>query len=298
MTWMRDVPLAGRTRYGIGGPARRLRVVNSERDLAEALATLGGDPFQVLGAGANVLVSDRGPSEAVLILGGEFDFVRPGPAQVEAGAAAGLPGLVGCVRRAGRTGFAFLEAVPGTVGGALRMNAGSTETGLWDRVLWVNAMTAEGRKLRLTREDAGAAYRSVSVPENWVFLAGAFDAKPGPVQEIEREHMRRRRLKVKAQVYDLPSCGSTWKNPGGEHGSAWEVVARVGMRGARHGGAQISEKHANFIANLGGARAEDVVCLMRETRRRAHEQLGVWLEPEIRLWGFDSETLAALGAAS
>jgi UDP-N-acetylmuramate dehydrogenase len=298
MRWRSDVPLSGRTRYRLGGPARLFGVAGSEAELREALGSLGGEPHRLLGWGANLLVADQGVGEAVIVLEGEFDYLRLEADALEAGAAAGLPAFVGEARRAARHGMSFLEAVPGSVGGALRMNAGSAETGIWDRVRWVDAMRPEGETVRLTADDVRPAYRRVDVSTEWVFLGGSFDAPPGDARAIEDEHARRRRSKVETQVYDLPSCGSIWKNPGPPWGSAWELVDRVGMRGATRGGAQITEKHTNFIANLGTADAADVLWLMRETRRRVHEEIGIWLEPEIVLWGFDAAALASVGAAA
>jgi len=159
-------------------------------------------------------------------------------------------------------------------------------------------MTPDGEVVRITPEEAHATYRATEVAQEWVFLEGSFDAAPGDAAAIQQEHLDRRRSKVENQVYDLPSCGSTWKNPGPPHGSAWQVVEKVGMRGERHGGAQIAEKHANFIVNLGDARAEDIVWLMATTRQRAHEELGIWLEPEIQLWGFSAERCRSVGAAA
>jgi UDP-N-acetylmuramate dehydrogenase len=264
--------------------------------LRQAIESLGGGAYRVLGAGANVLVADEGVVEPVLILAGEFDFVHAEAGAIEAGAAAKLPALVGTARRESRTGFSFLEAVPGTVGGGLRMNAGSRDVWLWHRVEWAEAMTPEGEIVRLDAEEAGAGYRSVQVPELWVFVAGRFAAPAGDHGTIQEEHQTFRARKVVDQVYELPSVGSTWKNPGPPHGSAWEIVDRVGMRGARRGDAQIAERHANFIVNLGEARAEDVLGLMIETRHRAHDALGLWLEPEICLWGFEAERLQLVGA--
>ena len=298
MRWEADVSLAPLTRLGVGGPTPQLARTESEGDLREALAVWTGQPFRVLGGGANTLVADRGVDEPVLMLAGDFDCVRIAAEEVRAGAASPIPALVNAARRGGRVGWVFLEAVPGTIGGALRMNAGSIETGLWDRVVWVEAMTPQAETVRLTREDARPRYRGVDVPDDWIFLAGAFEAPPGDPEIVQQEHLERRRSKVKTQVYELPSCGSTWKNPGPPFGSAWEIVANVGMRGARLGEAVITEKHANFIANLGGASAADILGLMRETWRRAFEELGVSLEPEIRLWGFAEEELRAVGATA
>ncbi len=297
MRWERDVPLAGLARYRIGGPADRLGRPASRAELRAALADIGETGFEVLGTGANVLVSEAGLRQAVLVLGGELEFARVGAQSIEVGAATRLPALARLARTEARLGFRFLEAVPGTVGGGLRMNAGSRDAWLWHLAEWAEAMTPEGEVVRLTPAAARPTYRRVEVPESWVFVSASFAAEPGDPGEIMEAHREFRDRKVRDQVYELPSVGSTWKNPGPPHGSAWEVVDRVGMRGARKGDAQVAERHANFIVNLGAATADDVLDLMIETRRRAHESLGVWLEPEIKLWGFDAERLAAVGAS-
>lgn len=296
MRWQADVSLAAHTRYGIGGPTPRLGRPGSEADLRAALRGLEGRSFRVLGGGANVLVADRGVREPVLILGGELDRIRTGESTIEAGAAANLPALVGEARRSGRQGWSFLEAVPGTVGGGLRMNAGSRDVWLWHRVRWAEAMTPGGETVRVGPEEAGAGYRHVRLSASWVFTRACFDAPVGRPEAVREEHLRFRTSKVSAQVYELPSVGSTWKNPGPPHESAWRVVERVGMRGARRGDAQISDRHANFIVNHGSATAADVLELMAETRRRALEELGLALEPEIVLWGFEVEELRRVGA--
>jgi len=296
MRWEHEVPLAPLARYRIGGPAARVARPDSVEEVREALAELGDVGHRVLGTGANVLIADRGVDDAVLILGRGLERLDVAEATIEAGAATKLPALVGLARREARLGFRFLEAVPGTVGGGLRMNAGSRDEWLWHRVEWAEVVTDEGRLERLAPAEASPGYRTVGVPETWVFVGARLTATVGEAVEVEEAHLAFRARKVRDQVYELPSVGSTWKNPGPPHGSAWEVVDRVGMRGARRGDAQIAERHANFIVNLGEARAEDVLGLMSETRRRAREALGVDLEPEIRLWGFTSEELASVGA--
>jgi UDP-N-acetylmuramate dehydrogenase len=296
--WERDVMLSGLTRYGIGGPATRLARPGTRDELRKALLDVQGSTYRVLGGGANVLVSDEGVHEAVLVLGGSFDYVTESEETLEAGAAARLPALVGAARRHAREGWSFLEAVPGTVGGGLRMNAGSRDVWLWHRARWAEAMLPDGEVVRIEPGDADPSYRRIGIPDSWVFLCALFYAPPGDAQAIDEEHVAFRSRKVASQVYDLPSVGSTWKNPGPPIGSAWAVVDRVGMRGARRGDAQISEHHANFIVNHGSARAEDVLELMVETRRRAHEQLGVSLEPEICMWGFDSEQMRLVGSTA
>lgn len=296
MPWERDVPLARLTRYRIGGPTPRFAEAADREELRRLLRDLDGAPHRVLGSGANVLVADGGVREAVIRLGEGFEELRLREDHVVAGAAAKMPALAGLARRNALRGYVFLEAVPGTVGGGLCMNAGTTEDELWDRVERAEAMTPEGEVVRLTPEEAEPRYRGTGVPPAWVFLGARLEAERGDAEEIASRHRAFRSRKVEAQVYDLRSVGSIWKNPGPPHGAAWEVVDRVGMRGVRRGGARVSEKHANFIVNLGDARAEDVLGLMRETRRRAADELGVELEPEIRLWGFGPEERAAVGA--
>ncbi|MDH3732233.1 MAG: UDP-N-acetylmuramate dehydrogenase [Gemmatimonadota bacterium] len=297
MEWESDVPLAALARYRIGGCARRLARPDTIDEVKRVLAALEGGAHLVLGTGANVLISDDGVDEPVIILGRDFDRLTVSEGAIEAGGAARLPALANAARRQARKGFRFLEAVPGTIGGGLRMNAGSRDEWLWHRVEWVEAVDDGGEVVRIASNDAGFRYRHVDLPESWIFIGARFQAEPGDPMLIEDAHLDFRSRKVGDQVYELPSVGSTWKNPGDPHGSAWEIVDRVGMRGARLGDAQIAERHANFIVNHGDARAEDVVELMIETRRRAHEQLGVWLEPEIRFWGFAHDRLVALGAA-
>ncbi len=296
--WEFDLSLASLTRYRIGGPANRFARIETRRDLGGVLESLEGSSFRVLGWGANVLVSDRGVTEPVISLSGDFDFLRMSDEAIEVGGAAGLPALVGDARREGRAGWDFLEAVPGSVGGGLRMNAGSTEVGIWDRVVWAEAVNAAGDCIRMDPSEAMPRYRGVGVPDDWVFIGASLAAPAGDPATINSVHAERRRRKVEEQVYELPSCGSIWKNPGPPHGSAWELVDRAGMRGAIRGGAQITERHANFIANLGGATAADVLWLMAETRRRVNDREGIQLQPEICLWGFTAEELNSVGVVS
>jgi UDP-N-acetylmuramate dehydrogenase len=178
------------------------------------------------------------------------------------------------------------------------MNAGTAEQGIWERALWADAMWPDGTVRRVEREDVHPRYRGIDLDPAAIFLRAEIEAPVGDAQEVEREHGRRRTAKLEAQVYDRPTCGSTWKNPAAPAPSAWELIDRVGMRGARCGGAQISTKHANFIVNTGGATAADVVGLMIETRRRVLAETGIALEPEIVFWGFERQLLAELGVRS
>lgn len=296
--WMRDVSLADLTRWKIGGSAPALARAHSESELGELLSDLHGQPVRVLGKGANLLIADEGPGCAVIILEGEFKRFEMRADTIHSGAGAPISSVVQSARRAAREGLWILEAVPGSVGGALSMNAGTAETGLWDLVVWAEAMWPSGRRERLTRDDVRPRYRGIDLDPEAVFLWTEIMAPPGDAERIEREHRERREAKLEAQVYDLPTCGSTWKNPAPPAPSAWKLVDRVGMRGARRGDAQVSTKHANFIVNLGRARAGDVVELMAETRRRVLRETGIALEPEIQFWGFSDDVLRELGVLS
>ncbi len=294
--WTHDVPLAALTRWKIGGRAPLFARANSVRELRELLAELDHGPVKVLGRGANLLISDEGPGGPVLLLEGEFQAFDLLDQSLRCGAAALIASVVQAARRAGRSGLWILEAVPGTIGGALRMNAGTAEEGIWDRTEWAEVMWPDGEVRRVTRAEVKPRYRGIALAPEAIFLRAEIAAPPGDAANVEEEHRRRRDAKLEAQVYDEPTCGSTWKNPGPPGPSAWELVDRVGLRGARLGGAQISPKHANFIVNTGGARAGDVIELMTETRRRVLEETGIALEPEIQFWGFTDAVLAKLGA--
>jgi UDP-N-acetylmuramate dehydrogenase len=296
--WMHDVPMAGHTRWKIGGNAESFATAKSMDDLRALLDTLEGDAVLVLGKGANLLISDDGPGAPVLMLDGEFRDFELLEETVRCGAAAPISSVVQAARRAARAGLWILEAVPGTMGGALRMNAGTADVGIWDRALWADVMWPDGTVERLTRADVRPAYRRIELDASAIFLASEIEAPPGDAAAVEAEHERRRKAKLEAQVYDEPTCGSTWKNPDPPAPSAWELIDQVGMRGVERGGAQISTKHANFIVNRGGALADDVIGLMAETRRRVLENFGIALEPEIVFWGFDEAVLTHVGAAS
>lgn len=293
--WSRDVPLAELTRWKIGGLAPLLGRARDEEELRELLEEVGGRRVYVLGLGANLLIADSGPGGPVLMLDGEFKRVEVRESSIVAGAAASIAAVVQASRRAARAGLWILEAVPGTIGGALRMNAGTAETGLWDLVSWADVIWPGGRMARLVKEDVRPSYREIDLDPEAIFMRAEIEAPAGGDPErIEEEHRVRRESKLRAQVYDQPTCGSTWRNP--PEASAWQLIDRVGMRGARRGDAQISTKHANFIVNLGNAKARDVIDLMVETRRRVREETGIELRPEIHFWGFSEETLGEVGA--
>jgi UDP-N-acetylmuramate dehydrogenase len=263
-------------------------------DLRRHLADAKDETVLTLGGGANLLIADEGVRNPVISLKGEFRTIDLAEGTLRVGGGATIAGAVQTARRNARQGLAILEAVPGTMGGALRMNAGTPDSGVWDLVAWADVMWRDGRVERIDPARARPEYRRIGLAEAAIFVAAELRTPEGDPAVIDEEHLRRRREKLEAQVYDLPTCGSTWKNPPGR--SAWQLIDEVGLRGARRGDAQISPKHANFIVNLGRAFAADILELMILTRERVHERTGIRLEPEIRFWGFDDDTLRALGA--
>lgn len=293
--WRSDVRLSERTRYRIGGVAARFAELGGEDEALEAYREPGAIPHRVLGHGANLLVSDEGVPHPVVVLSGDFKELRVEARRIEAGGGAPIPAVVQAGRREARAGLHPLEAVPGTMGGALRMNAGTREWGVWEIVEWADALFPGDPVVRRVRaSDVDPGYRRTGVPEGTLFLRVRLVAEPGDADAIEEAHLSYREEKLESQPYDRPSCGSIWKNPPGR--SVWRLIDEVGMRGAREGGARVSELHTNFIVNVDDARAEDVIALMRETRRRVLEEFGIALEPEVRLWGFPDALLRELGA--
>ncbi len=200
---MRDVPLADLTRWKIGGPAPAYAKAGSEEELRALLAEVSGERVLVLGRGANVLISDAGPGAPVLQLEGEFADHEVLDHTIRFGAGAQISTIVQTARRLGRSGLWILEAVPGTMGGALRMNAGTAEEGIWGRTLWAEAMWPDGSAKRLTREDVSPRYRGIDLDPAAVFLRGEVDAPAGDPERIEQEHLSRREAKLRAQVHCL-----------------------------------------------------------------------------------------------
>lgn len=292
--WVRDEPLGPRCRWRVGGPARRFAEVKTVDELREHLRDAGDETVLTLGGGANLLIADAGVSNPVVSLKGPFRQVELGEGAIRVGGGASIATTVQTARRNGRRGLAILEAVPGTMGGALRMNAGTPDAGIWDLVEWADVVWPDGSVERIGPDRAQPAYRHIGLDEAAIFVAAEVRAPAGDAQAVDEEHLHRRTEKLDAQVYDWPTCGSTWRNPPGR--SAWECIDAVGLRGARKGDAQISPKHANFIVNLGAARAADILELMLETRARVERETGIRLQPEIRFWGFDEATLRAVGA--
>lgn len=281
---MRDAPLAARTAIRVGGPADLLVRPADPDALGELLRAVRGlgVPFSVLGGGANTLVADAGVRGVVLKLPQDFPGESvEGERLVLAGGApsARLPARA---HAHGLTGMEFIAGIPGTLGGAVAMNAGTRIGEMRDVVSRVELATAEGTGF-VPADELAFGYRTCRIPPGAVVTRLEVQLRRGDVaasQAVMREDRDRRR---RTQPLDRPTFGSTFTNPPGDH--AGRLIEAVGLKGHRVGNATWSDVHANFIVNLGGATAADVLALIRLARARVAEGCGIRLETEVRFLG-------------
>jgi UDP-N-acetylmuramate dehydrogenase len=278
-------PLAEFTSFRIGGPADLLITVESESELMGAMASAcrNGVPAFCLGAGTNLLVSDRGIRGLVVRLGDGFNFIKINELQVFAGAGAPFGVLVEkCVER-GLAGLEFGEGIPGTVGGGLVMNAGAFGGEMAKVVTIVHGVTNQGQLHGLGKGEVGFAYRRTNLPHAFVITRVDFELAEGDRDELREKVAVLKAKRAARQPLGMPNAGSVFKNPPGNF--AGRLLEGAGLKGARLGGAAFSEQHANFIVNLGGARAAEVRSLIDMARDKVKQSSGVVLEPEVRLVG-------------
>lgn len=289
-------PLARYTSMKVGGPADFFIEVDTGAALTRVLMTLSRYKanFCLLGNGSNVLISDRGLRSAVIHLAGEFKQVEwreEGEIiRVKVGAAFAVTQLVREAARKGYSGMEFAEGIPGTMGGALFMNAGAYGSELEKVIDQVDGFTREGEPMRLSRNDMTFTYRDSHLPAGMVVTEVRLRLRQEDSAKVTsrvRELVTKRKA---SQPSGYPNSGSMFRNPPGYF--AGRLIEAAGLKGKRIGQAQISQRHGNFIVNLGGAKAEDVRRLMELARAEVRAQFGVELEPEVRLLG-DWETVEA-----
>lgn len=280
-----DEPLASYTSFRVGGPADMLAVPEDEDDLCSLLGWAHGHgiPVLVLGGGYNLLVSDRGVRGLVVKLGTGFDRIAVEGTTITAGASAKLPLLVDRATEAGLTGLEGLTGVPGTVGGAVYMNAGTRFGYVSDTLQYVLAVDLSGARHRIEADDLGLRYRESSIAEKGLVITQAvFLLSEGCRDEIGAkctELLERRRL----QPCTVGTAGSTFKNPPG--GYAGKCIEEVGAKGMRVGGAEVSPVHANFFFNVDNATASDIRALITTVQSMVRERFGVELQPEVQIVG-------------
>lgn len=279
-----QAPIARYTWFRAGGPAEVLYRPADVTDLANFLAGKPGDvAVTVLGVGSNVLVRDGGIPGVVIRLGRPFSTIRVDGTQIHTGAMALDYNIAKAARDASIAGFEFLAGIPGTIGGGLRMNAGAYGREFKDIVIQVLALTPQGDIESLSPEDWTPRYRGCGVPTDWIFTGCAMTGAWGNSADISRAMELIQEAREDTQPIRTRTGGSTYKNPNGQ--KAWELIERAGCSGLRLGNAQVSEKHCNFLVNLGGATAADIEGLGEEVRRRVREASGVELEWELERIG-------------
>lgn len=293
---VKDAPLASHGYWRVGGPADLLVDVHDGAQLAAVMET--DLPITVLGNGSNLLVADAGIRGIVIRLKGNFralafrDPKDPSglvdTLESDRGIAVVGGGMMNTVllnklNKLGLGGVGCLAGVPGTIGGAIRMNAGTRLGEIGSVVAFVQVMLSSGKSQTLTPDDIDFRYRRATLPtDSIVTRVGLWVSRS--VHETEqaeiREHLNYRK---QSQPLDAPSCGSTFKNPPGD--AAGRLIDAAGLKGATEGGAQISTKHANFFINTGNASASDLYTLIRRARDTVQEKFGITLEPEVHAVG-------------
>lgn len=286
-----DEPLARWTSLKVGGPAGALVMPRSLNALGQILAFVRqeGAPYFVIGRGTNLIVKDRGFHGVVISLKMGFKKMtvmdpKDSPTvlvTVEGGVY--LPQLVRFTAKAGFSGLEFAAGIPGSIGGAISMNAGSWGGEIKDCLQEISVLDEEGEVRRWESSRISFGYRTLLTPKRSTILSGAFcleRSNPGQVQDMVTSNLARKRA---TQPLRQPSAGSIFKNPAGM--AAGKLIEMAGLKGIRCGGALVSRKHANFIVNTGGATASDILSLLGLVRDQVQARFGVKLEPEVEIIG-------------
>jgi len=288
--------LAAVTWFRVGGPAEVLFKPADAQDLADFLAARPADiPLTVIGVGSNLLVRDGGVPGVVVRLGRGFAPIERDGEALLCGAAALDLNVALHARDAGIGGLEFLSGIPGTIGGALRMNAGAYGREMTEVVLHADAIDPRGIRHRLAHDALGFGYRHCAVPEDWIFVAAALRAAPGDPAAVQARIAEIQAAREASQPIRARTGGSTFANPDDPRAAgrkAWQLIDLAGCRGLRRGGAQVSEKHCNFLVNDGDATASDIEALGEEVRARVAARFGVELRWEIRRIGVAAEPRA------
>lgn len=275
------------TTVGIGGPAERMVFPHSAREVLEVLASLretGAAPL-ALGAGSNLLVSDEGVRATVLCLKRHMGKVLfSGGGTVVADAGTMLPRFAVLCALSGLSGAEELAGIPGTLGGALTMNAGAYGRSIGEICEWLEIARAEGGLVRVGAGEARFSYREAHIPARGIIVRAGFRLRPGRTDRVFARMKELNELRRARQPWGERTFGSMFRNPqGGE--KAGPLLERAGMKGARQGDLWVSEKHANFLINRGRGTARDAVELMARCREAVSALAGVTLVPEVRMWG-------------
>ena len=282
---MSNQPLAELTWFRVGGPAQVLFMPEDEADLAYFLGQLPAEiPVTVVGLGSNLIVRDGGVPGVVIRLGRGFAEVKVEEGtRVRAGTAVPDVKVSRAAQEAAITGLAFFRGIPGAIGGALRMNGGAYGRETKDALIEARGVDRQGRVRVFANADMHYTYRHCGAPDDVIFTQALFQGAPGDPATIAAEMEKITESREATQPIKSRTGGSTFKNPPGH--KAWQLIDAAGCRGLKHGGAQVSEMHCNFLINLGSATAADIEALGETVRRRVMENSGIELEWEIKRIG-------------
>ena len=283
-TYAENAPLKDLVWFRAGGNAEVLFRPADADDLATFLAARNLDTrVSVIGVGSNLLVRDGGIPGVVIRLPGAFGKIAIEGNRIRAGAAALDAAVARAAADAGIGGLEFLRGVPGTIGGALRMNAGCYGREIKDIFVEATAITGKGEKITLKAADMGFVYRKSAVPDDYIFVEAVFEGEAGDPVQVKARMDALVEQRENTQPVKSKTGGSTFKNPPGH--KAWELIDQSGCRGLMRGAAQVSEKHCNFLINTGDATAADIEGLGEDVRARVKAKFGVELEWEIKRVG-------------
>jgi UDP-N-acetylmuramate dehydrogenase len=280
-----DAPMSQFTSIKVGGPADTLFFPKDVDELRKVVryARRRSIPYFILGKGTNLIVRDKGIRGWVISLNQGLKNVQTDGDEIEAEAGLTLQQLVQFSIQKGLTGLEPFFGIPGTVGGGLAMNAGAWGVELKDVVSSISLMKKDGEVVERPRQKLRFSYRRLNIPAYWIILRGRFQLKKGRKEEILEKVKSYSETRKRTQPLGYPSAGSIFKNP--KEGPAGKWIEEVGLKGFRMGQAMVSDRHANFIINLGKATAEEVINLMELVERKGYEEKGISLEREVRVIG-------------
>lgn len=279
-------PMSKHTTFRIGGPADFYLCPHSTKEVQQTVQICKEEnlPYFILGNGSNLLVSDKGYRGVIIQLWKNFSDISVKDCCITAKAGALLSKVAAEALEEGLTGMEFASGIPGTIGGAVFMNAGAYGGEMKDIIKEVKVLDDQGEVRVLSNEEMKLGYRTSIVKEKgYTVLSAVLQLKKGEVSVIRETMEDLKNRRTSKQPLDMPSAGSTFKRPEGYF--AGKLIMDSGLRGFSVGGAQVSEKHCGFVVNKGGATAEDVTALIREVQRRVKEKFGVELETEVRFLG-------------
>ncbi len=280
-----DVPMRQLTSIKVGGPADSLLFPKDVKELGKLVqfASRKRIPIMILGKGTNLVVKDKGFRGWIVCLTRGLKKVQQQGDVVEADSGLPLQHLVQFTIQRELSGLEPFIGIPGTVGGGLAMNAGAWGVELKDVLLSMTLMKGNGEVIERSRERLKFSYRRLDLPSSWVILKGRFQLKKGRKEEVLERVRAYSEMRKKTQPLTVPSAGSIFKNP--KEGPAGRWIEEAGLKGFRMGQAMISDRHANFIVNLGKATAEEVIHLMEMVEKKVYEEKGISLEREVRVVG-------------